>query len=80
MNHTHHRQQIMKNNTEINSTNRQKSETTKKSQKIRKKLKKLYIEYEYLSITKINKARLSKLIDIISKTEYKYVCYLKDKR
>ncbi|WP_353805569.1 hypothetical protein, partial [Acinetobacter baumannii] len=49
----------------------------KKVRKIWKKLKPLYMEYKLLQLTKARNDEKDQLIDIISKTEYKYVCYLK---
>ena len=49
----------------------------KKVRKIWKKLRSLYIEYELSQLVKKHNDRKDQLINIISKTEYKYVCYLK---
>ena len=56
------------------------SKINKKLKRTKKKLERLYPEYKHLNITQTNKARLSKLIDTISKIEYKYICYLKNKK
>lgn len=49
----------------------------KKIRKIWKKLRSLYIEYELSQLVKTDNDRKNQLINIISKIEYKYVCYLK---
>ena len=49
----------------------------KKVRKIWKKLRSLYTEYELSQLVKKHNDRKDQLINIISKTEYKYVCYLK---
>ena len=49
----------------------------KKVRKIWKKLRSLYIEYELSQLVKTDNDRKDQLINIISKIEYKYVCYLK---
>ena len=49
----------------------------KKIRKIWKKLRSLYIEYELSQLVKTDNDRKGQLINIISKIEYKYVCYLK---
>ena len=49
----------------------------KKVRKIWKKLRSLYIEYELSHLVKTDNDRKDQLINIISKIEYKYVCYLK---
>ena len=41
------------------------------------KVKPLYIEYELSQLTKTSNNKTNHLINMISKTEYKYVCYLK---
>lgn len=56
------------------------SKINKKLKRTKKKLERLYPEYKHLNTTQTNKARLSKLIDTISKIEYKYICYLKNKK
>ena len=69
---------IMKNNPTTNKiTTIKKTKIERKVRKTQKKLKTLYIKYELLQITKTNTSKTNLLIDIISKTEYKYVCYLK---
>lgn len=40
------------------------------------KVKHLYIEYELSQLTKTSNDKTNHLINIISKTEYKYACYL----
>ena len=68
----------MKNNQTSNKvTTITKTKIERKVRKTQKKLKTLYIEYELLQLTKTNTSKTNLLIDIISKTEYKYVCYLK---
>ena len=49
----------------------------KKIRKTWKKLRHLYIEYELSQLVKTNNNKKDHLINIISKTECKYVCYLK---
>ena len=68
----------MKNNLTSNKiTTQTKNKIERKVRKTLKKLKTLYIEYELLQLTKTNTSKTNLLIDIISKTKYKYVCYLK---
>lgn len=68
----------MKNNLTTNkATTITKTKIERKIRKIQKKLKTLYIEYEWLQLTKTNTSKTNPLIYIISKTEYKYVCCLK---
>ena len=54
-----------------------KNSIGKKIRKTWKKLRPLYIEYELLQLVKTDNDKKDHLINIISKTEYKYVCYLK---
>ena len=63
---------MMKKNTKMERT-----KIDKKVRKIWKKLRPLYIEYELSQLIKINNDKKDHLINIILKTEYKYVCYLK---
>ena len=68
----------MKNNTTPSKeTKITKNNISKKIRKTWKKLRPLYIEYELSQLVKIDNDRKDQLINIISKTEYKYVCYLK---
>ena len=64
----------------INKNKNNKIKRTKIDKKIRKiwkKLRSLYIEYELSQLVKTDNDRKNQLINIISKIEYKYVCYLK---
>ena len=65
------------NNTTSKETKITKTKIDKKVRKIWKKLKPLYIEYELSQLIKTSNNKKDHLINIISKTEYKYVCYLK---
>ena len=68
----------MKNNTTPNKeTKTTKTKIDKKVRKIWKELKPLYIQYELSQLIKTSNNKKDHLINIISKTEYKYVCYLK---
>ena len=68
----------MKNNTTPSKeTKITKTKIDKKVRKIWKKLKSLYIEYQLSQLVKTDNDKKDHLINIISKTEYKYVCYLK---
>ena len=68
----------MKNNTTPSKeTKITKTKIDKKVGKIWKKLRSLYIEYELSQLVKTDNDRKNQLINIISKIEYKYVCYLK---
>ena len=64
-------------NTTSKETKITKTKIDKKVRKIWKKLKPLYIEYELSQLIKTSNDKKDHLINIISKTEYKYVCYLK---
>ena len=59
------------------NTKIKRTKIDKKVRKIWKKLRSLYIEYELSQLVKIDNDKKDQLINIISKTEYKYVCYLK---
>ena len=59
------------------NTKIKRTKIDKKVRKIWKKLRSLYIEYELSQLVKTDNDRKDQLINIISKTEYKYVCYLK---
>ena len=59
------------------NTKIKRTKIDKKVRKIWKKLRSLYIEYELSHLVKTDKDRKDQLINIISKIEYKYVCYLK---
>ena len=59
------------------NTKIKRTKIDKKVRKIWKKLRSLYIEYELSQLVKIDNDRKDQLINIISKIEYKYVCYLK---
>ena len=59
------------------NTKIKRTKIDKKVRKIWKKLRSLYIEYELSQLVKTDNNRKDQLINIISKTEYKYVCYLK---
>ena len=65
------------NNTISKETKITKTKIDRKVRKIWKKLKPLCIEYELSQLTKTSNDKTNYLINIISKTEYKYVCYLK---
>ena len=68
----------MKNNSISNkSTTITKTKIERRVRKTQKKLKTLYREYKLLQLTKTNTGKTNLLIDIISKTEYKYVRNLK---
>ena len=66
----------MKDNTISKETKITITKIHKKVQKIWKKLRPLYIEYELSQLLKIDNDKKDHLINIISKIEYKYVCYL----
>ena len=57
-------------------TTKTKNKIERKVRKTWKKLKTLYIEYELSQLVKTDNDRKNQLINIISKIEYKYVCYL----
>ena len=59
------------------NTKIKRTKIDKKVRKIWKKLRSLYIEYELSQLVKTDNDKKDQLINIISKTEYKYVCYLK---
>ena len=59
------------------NTKIKRTKIDKKVRKIWKKLRSLYIEYELSQLVKTDNDRKYQLINIISKIEYKYVCYLK---
>ena len=64
----------------MNKSKKIKIKRTKIDKKVRKtwkKLKPLYIEYKLSQLVKTDNNKKDHLINIISKTEYKYVCYLK---
>ena len=61
------------------NTKIKRTKIDKKIRKIWKKLRSLYIEYELSQLVKTDNDRKNQLINIISKIEYKYVCYLKNK-
>ena len=64
----------------MNKSKNIKIKRTKIDKKVRKtckKLKPLYIEYELTQLVKTDNDKKDHLINIISKTEYKYVRYLK---
>ena len=66
----------MKNNLTSNKiTTQTKNKIERKVRKTLKKLKTLYIEYELSQLAKTNNNKT--MINIISKTEYKYDRYLK---
>ena len=65
------------NNTTSKETKITKTKIDKKVRNIWKKLKPLYIEYKLSQLIKTSDDEANYLINIISKTEYKYVCYLK---
>ena len=68
----------MKNNiTPSKETKTTRTKIDKKVRKIWKKLKPLYIKYKLSQLIKTSDDETNYLINIISKTEYKYVCYLK---
>ena len=59
------------------NTKIKRTKIDKKIRKIWKKLRSLYIEYELSQLVKTDNDRKNQLINIISKTEHKYVRYLK---
>ena len=59
------------------NTKIKRTKIDKKVRKIWKKLRSLYIEHELSQLVKTDNDRKDQLINIISKIEYKYVCYLK---
>ena len=59
------------------NTKIKRTKIDKKVRKIWKKLRSLYIEYELSQLVKTDNDRKNQLINIISKIEYEYVCYLK---
>ena len=59
------------------NTKIKRTKIDKKVRKIWKKLRSLYTEYELSQLVKKHNDRKDQLINIISKIEYKYVCYLK---
>ena len=59
------------------NTKIKRTKIDRKVRKIWKKLRSLYIEYELSQLVKTDNDRKDQLINIISKIEYKYVCYLK---
>ena len=59
------------------NTKIKRTKIDKKIRKIWKKLRSLYTEYELSQLVKTDNDRKNQLINIISKIEYKYVCYLK---
>ena len=59
------------------NTKIKRTKIDKKVRKIWKKLRSLYTEYELSQLVKTDNDKKDQLINIISKTEYKYVCYLK---
>ena len=59
------------------NTKIKRTKIDKKVRKIWKKLRSLYIEYELSQLVKTDNDKKDQLINIISKIEYKYVCYLK---
>ena len=59
------------------NTKIKRTKIDKKIRKIWKKLRSLYIEYELSQLVKTDNDKKDQLINIISKTEYKYVRYLK---
>ena len=65
------------NNTTSKETKITKTKIDKKVRKIWKKLKPLYIEYKLSQLIKTGDDETNYLINIISKTEYKYDCSLK---
>ena len=64
-------------NTTSKETKITKTKIDKKVRTIWKKLKPLYIKYKLSQLIKTSDDETNYLINIISKTEYKYVCYLK---
>ena len=67
----------MKNTTSKEISTKRTKIDKKKYERYGKKLKPLYIEYELSQLIKTSNDKKDHLINIISKTEYKYVCYLK---
>ena len=59
------------------NTKIKRTKIDKKVRKTWKKLKPLYMEYKLSQLTKASNNEKDHLINIISNTEYKYVCYLK---
>ena len=59
------------------NTKIKRTKIDKKVRKILKKLRPLYIEYELSQLVKTDNDKKDQFINIISKTEYKYVRYLK---
>ena len=59
------------------NTKVKRTKINKKVRKIWKKLRPLYIEYELSQLVKTDNDKKDQLINIISKTEYKYFRYLK---
>ena len=59
------------------NTKIKRTKIDKKIRKIWKKLRSLYTEYELSQLVKKHNDRKDQLINKFSKTEYKYVCYLK---
>ena len=59
------------------NTKIKRTKIDKKVRKIWKKIRPLYIEYELSQLVKTDNDKKDQLINIISKTEYKYVRYLK---
>ena len=67
----------MMNKNKNKNTKIKRTKIDKKIRKIWKKLRSLFIEYELSQLVKTDNDRKDQLINIISKIEYKYVCYLK---
>ena len=59
------------------NTKIKRTKIDKKARKIWKKLRPLYIEYELSQLVKTDNDKKDQLVNIISKTEYKYDRYLK---
>ena len=59
------------------NTKIERTKIDKNVRKIWKILRPFYIEYELSQLVKTDNDKKDQLINIISKTEYKYVCYLK---
>ena len=59
------------------NTKIKRTKIDKKVRKIWKKLRSLYIKYQLSQLVKTENDKKDHLINIISKIEYKYVCYLK---
>ena len=59
------------------NTKIERTKIDKKVRKIWKKLRPLYIEYELSQLVKTDNDKKDQLTNLISKTEYKYVYYLK---